>query len=293
MDISTVGEALQRASFYLRRAKVDHPRLEAELLLSWITGQSRLQLLLDRQQRLPEEMASGFMEAVGRRCQGEPLAYITGEKEFYGLSFHVNRDVLVPRPETEFVVEAALAWARERGLASGEGINLIDLGTGSGNLVITLACALPAARAWAVDISKKALTVAIQNAKRHGVAERITWCCGSYFQALHNLSSCPSFNLVVGNPPYVQSHAMASLPVTVKNFEPALALDGGEDGLAGYRAILRDLPRHIQSPGLLALEIGAGQYEPLQEICREINLFQEITYQRDYQGWPRVLIGLF
>ena len=144
-----------------------------------------------------------------------------------------------------------------------------------------------------MDISEKALKVAIQNAERHGVAERITWCCGSYFQALHKLSSYPRFNLVVGNPPYVQSQAMATLPVTVKDFEPALALDGGEDGLAGYRAILQDLPCHIQSPGLLALEFGVGQYEPLLEICRATNLFQDISYQRDYQGWPRVLIGYF
>ena len=122
MAIPTVGEALQRASFYLRRAQIDDPRLEAELLLSWITARSRLQLLLDRQQQLPEETASGFMEAVARRCRGEPLAYITGEKEFYGRIFYVNQDVLVPRPETEFVVEAALAWARERGLASGKGL---------------------------------------------------------------------------------------------------------------------------------------------------------------------------
>ena len=111
MLILTVGEALQRASFYLRRAQIDQPRLEAELLLSWLTGRSRIQLLLDRQQPLPVEIVSDFIEAVARRCQGEPLAYITGEKEFYGRHFYVNQDVLVPRPETEFVVEAALDWA--------------------------------------------------------------------------------------------------------------------------------------------------------------------------------------
>ncbi len=293
MPVETVEEALQRASFCLRNAYIDNPRREAELLLTWVTGCKPLQLLMERQVLLPGDAASAFWGAVTRRCKGEPLAYITGEKEFFGLSFYVDRNVLVPRPETEFVVETALQWVETRDFPSGKGINAIDLGTGSGILAVALAHMLPDARVWAIDLSEKALTVAAQNAKRHGVSRQITWCCGDYFQALEKLNPYPRFNLVVGNPPYVRSQVLAGLSATVRDFEPALALDGGEDGLAGFRALLRDFPRYLKSPGLLALEIGAGQSEALESMCHETNLFRSITFQRDYQGWPRVLLGLF
>lgn len=293
MSIETVEEALRGASFRLRQAAVDNPRREAELLLAWATGKKPLELLLDRDLPLIEEGAASFNKAVARRCSGEPLAYITGEKEFYGMSFAVNPHVLVPRPETEFVVEAALQWAQRRNLASGKGVFAADMGTGSGVLAITLACRLPAAEVWAVDISGDALRVAAQNAERHGASERINWHCGDFFQALKPLNPPPRFNLVVGNPPYVPAPNLPSLPVTVRDFEPLLALNGGRDGLAAYRALLAGLPRHMLSPGLLALEIGAGQAGALEALCLETGLFESITFQRDYQGWLRVLLSLF
>lgn len=293
MSVETVEEALQRASFCLRKAQIENPRRESELLLAWVTGRKPLQLLLERPISLSEESAAAFWAAVTRRCNREPLAYITGEKEFFGLSFKVDPNVLVPRPETEFVVEAALEWIETCSFPCGEGINVVDLGTGSGILAVTLAYKLPDAKVWAIDLSEKALKVAGQNAHRHGVFRQITWCQGDYFQALQQLHPYPRFNLVVGNPPYVRSQALQALPASVRDFEPALALNGGEDGLAGYRALLRDFPRYLLSPGLLALEIGAGQSEAVESICRELNLFRSITFRRDYRGWPRVLLGLF
>lgn len=293
MFVETVEEALQRASFCFRNANIENPRREAELLLAWVTDCSPLQLLLERAFSLTEESAAAFREAIKRRSKGEPIAYIIGEKEFFGLSFKVNSNVLVPRPETEFVIEAALQWAEHCSFPSGKGISAVDLGTGSGILAVTLAQKLPDAKIWAIDLSAEALQVAGQNAIRHGVSRQITFCRGDYFQALECLNPKPCFNLVLGNPPYVCSKNMQALPATVRDFEPALALDGGADGLAGYRSLLRDLPRYLMSPGLLALEIGAGQAEAVDSICRRLNLFHTITFQRDYQGWPRVLLGLF
>jgi release factor glutamine methyltransferase len=293
MPVETVEEALQRASFCLRNAQVENPRKEAELLLTWVTKRQPLQLLLEQKCLLPGDAAVAFWDAVTRRGHGEPMAYITGEKEFFGLIYKVNPNVLVPRPETEFVVEAALEWAETHSGLSGLGIEAVDLGTGSGILAVTLAQRLPAARIWAIDLSEKALKVAAENAGRHGVSRQITWCCGDFFQALERFNPHPRFNLLIGNPPYVRSQAIAALPAAVKDFEPALALDGGEDGLAAYRALLRDFPRYLLSPGLLALEIGAGQAEALENLCLELNLFRSITFRLDYQGWPRVLLGLF
>jgi len=293
MSVETMEEALQRASFCLRNAQIDNPRREAELLLAWVIRRKPLQLLFERTHILSGDAATAFEEAVTRRCSGEPLAYITGEKEFFGLSFNVDPNVLVPRPETEFVLEAALEWVETRKFPFGRGISAVDLGTGSGILAVTLAHRLPEARIWAIDISEKALKVAAQNAACHSVSRQIVFCRGSYFQALKQLKPSPRFNLVVGNPPYVRSQDLATLLASVRDYEPALALDGGEDGLAGYRTLLRDFPRYLKSPGLLALEIGAGQAETLEGICRELNLFRSIAFRRDYQGWPRVLLGLF
>jgi release factor glutamine methyltransferase len=293
MFFKTTEEALQRASFCLRDAQVENPRREAELIMAWVKECNPLQLILERQLSLPGVKASAFWESVIRRSHGEPLAYITGEKEFFGLTFKVDPNVLVPRPETELLVEEALEWAEIRNFTTGKGIYAVDLGTGSGILAVTLAHRLPDARVWAIDIAEEALRVAAQNAERHGVFRQITWCSGDFFQALERFNPHPRFNLVVANPPYVCSQAIPALPASVKDFEPVLALDGGADGLAAYRALLRDFPRYCKSPGLLALEIGAGQSEALEDLCSELNLFRSITFRRDYQGWPRVLLGLF
>lgn len=292
MTPETIEEVLRRASFCLRKAGVEQPGDEAELLLAHLMGAARLDLFLQRRMELPAPLKVSFEAALARRRRGEPLAYITGTREFYGLTFAVNPDVLIPRPETEFVVDAALEWAKEQGRLRGEGICGLDLGTGSGNLAVTLAHLLPQACFWAVDLSPQALRVAAGNARRHGVNGRIRWRCGSYFQAFAGMKRRLRFNLVVANPPYISRAALENLPEPVKNFEPRLALDGGPDGLAGYRNLLADLPRYISSPGLAALEIGAGQDRAVLALCREAGLFRALSFRRDYQGWPRVIEGL-
>lgn len=288
----TIEEALRRASLSLRDAGIDNPRDEAEFILACVSGLQRLTLFLERRCKLPAETDALFSNAVTRRCCGEPLAYINGVKAFYGLDFAVNRHVLVPRPETEGIVEAVLEWIDTNGATVTGPIDAVDLGTGSGILAITLARLLPQARFRAVDRSPAALQIASQNAVRHAVESRIQWCRGDYFKAFTGIEPRPRFNLIVSNPPYIKKSELAGLPASVSRYEPRLALDGGSDGLDGYRSLLRDLPTYAAKPCFVALEVGAGQAETVTALCRELGLFRLLNQRPDYQGIPRIVTGL-
>ena len=286
---STIEEALRKASFRLREAGIERARDEAEYLLLSLWEGDRLKLFLQRSALLESALAGAFRTAVERRARGEPLAYITGEKEFYGLNFTVNRKVLIPRPESELLVDAVLEWARPKK----EAIRGVDLGCGSGNLVVTLAHHLPEARFYAVDLSPEALTLAEANARRHGVEKRVHFIRGDFLEAFTALEQPPRFNLIVSNPPYLRTEELERLPRTIREYEPSLALDGGPDGLEAYRNILAALPRFLRAPGMLALEIGATQKGALLSLCRGLSLFRRLTLQNDYQDLPRILTGLF
>lgn len=289
MRNSTIEEALRRASFYFKEAGLEQPRDEAEILLTHLLRWDRLKLFLERSSLLGEKPGAAFKEAVVRRARGEPIAYIIGSKEFYGLEFAVNRDVLIPRPETELLVDAVLEWARSRESS----ISGIDLGCGSGNLAVTLACHLPQASFFAIDLSEKALHLAAGNAARHGLSERVSFFQGSYLDALAWIEPAPRFNLVVANPPYLSVRDIEALPPTIRNYEPRLALDGGPDGLSAYRSILETLPPYMQGPGLIALEIGAAQSDKILQLCRDTGIFNNLTILPDLQHLPRVLLGSF
>lgn len=287
-----VEEALQRASFCFSEAGLEQPRFEAEILLSHTCGIDRLQLLLESEKRLPDKTAAAFLQAVDRRSRAEPAAYITGSREFYGFSFVVNRNVLIPRPETEHLVDAVLDWIGEQGCSGGAGVRGLDLGTGSGNVAVTLAKLLPAASFLAVDLSIDALAVASLNAARHGVAKQVQMFQGSYFRALDSMVPRPRFNLLVSNPPYIPCGEMDNLPDTVRKYEPLVALDGGPDGLSGYRAIMAELRHVLDPPALVALEIGSGQEKAVAGMFRESGIFNSVDVRPDYRGFPRVVLGL-
>lgn len=287
----TIQEALHRASSIFAKAGLDNPGQEAQILFSRVLGWDRLKVLLEGSANLPSTQAALLQEAVKRRARGEPLAYITGSREFYSLEFTVSPAALIPRPESEFLIEAALNWADRAGHSRGEGVLAVDLGTGSGNLAVTLAVLWPKARLWAVDISAQALAVAVENASRHGVQDRISWHRGDYFSALSAIDPPPKFNVVISNPPYIPRNELDSLPLPVKGFEPLEALDGGADGLEGYRKLLSGLSRHLLSPGLVAVEIGAGQLGDVAGLFKATGLFQRVEVIHDYQGWPRVVEG--
>lgn len=287
----TIGEALQRASFCLEQAGLEESRTEAEILLAHLMETDRLQLLLNRTGEIPTATDTAFNEAVSRRSSGEPSAYITGVKHFYGNRFSVNRNVLIPRPETELIIESALQWVElTRDNFNGQ-INCLDLGTGSGILAVTLALNLPGAAVWAVDLSEAALETAKKNAEALKVKDRICFLKGSYFEAFTHIEPEVLFNLIVSNPPYIKNDDLATLPVEVKDYEPVEALNGGEDGLDGYRAILSDLPHFIETPALLLFEIGDGRQIEVEGLCAQTGLFRSVTWRCDLAGHPRVFEG--
>lgn len=287
----TIREALQRACSVFEQKGLESSRQEAEVLFSLVLGMDRLKILLEGEMVPPPSQAIRLENAVLRRAGGEPTAYIAGSREFYGLEFTVNPEVLIPRPESELLIESALGWAGQSRHGRGEGVAAVDLGTGSGNLAITLAVHLPRARIIALDISAQALETARENARRHGVEGRISWCCSDYFSALSTRCPLPKFNLVISNPPYIPREDLSKLPLTVSGFEPRQALDGGADGLDGYRKILSGLPRHLVLPALVVVEIGAGQSRAVAGLFKASGLFQQVLVDNDYQGRPRVVHG--
>lgn len=285
----TYEEALRRASFCLKEAGIEGPVIEAEIMLAHLLKTDRLQLFLKRAEILPRNVESSFSGMVERRIKGEPAAYITGEKYFFGRPFQVNENVLIPRPETELIIERALQFSMNK---SDTGITeAIDLGTGSGVLAVTLAAELPDIHLSAVDISREALALAAKNAMRHAVAENINFYEGDYFDALSKVKPRPRFNMVLSNPPYLSSEEIEKLPREIKFFEPVEALHGGEDGMDGYRKIMGGIAKYTGSRCLVLLEIGSTQQEAVYKMCIETGLFKKLSWHRDLAGHPRVIEG--
>lgn len=289
MKVKTIEEALQRASFYLENAGLENPRVESELLLAHLLETDRLQLFLKKTQNLSSKLEYLFDELVRRRAAGEPTAYIIGSKEFYGFCFNVNKDVLIPRPETELLVDRALPWLNKLKTKGFNNIRVLDLGTGSGILAITIALKVKDVLIDAVDISEGALQIAKHNAVKHRVEDRISWYCGCYFEALNRITPQPRYNLVISNPPYLTKTEMLHLPPYIRDHEPCAALDGGEEGMDGYRIILDDLDRYLMEPSMLLLEAGAAQQKLLDKLCHDKDIFKSITWYHDLAGHARVL----
>lgn len=265
------GEAELRQGPHPERARRD-----AETLLLHIIRRNRAALLARWNEVLDAEEARLYVEFIERRFAGEPIQYIFGETEFYGLPFEVTRDVLIPRPETEHLVEHVLDLAGRFAAP-----RIADIGTGSGILAVTLAAHLPDARLTAIDLSAPALTIAEENAKRNRVAIRF----------LHGDLLCPvageRFEIVVSNPPYVPSADLATLSVEVRDYEPALALFAGDDGLEVYRRLIPAAFEVLIPGGFLALEIGYGQQPAIAGLFQAAG-FEAIEFLPDLQGIPRV-----
>ncbi|MGI6130071.1 MAG: peptide chain release factor N(5)-glutamine methyltransferase, partial [bacterium] len=244
--MATVRDMWVFGAEYLQRQGIETSKLDAEVLLRYITGKSREEFYRDLAEAFPENISSRWEEILNRRAQGTPVAYITGEKEFFGLSFQVSPAVLVPRPETEILVARVLELFRQGVFPSGSWV--LDVGTGSGAIAVSLAVSLPQAQIIATDISTKALAVATANAKRHGVEPRVRFEVADLWPSSEHLSRLlvgqPGFGLVVSNPPYIESEEITRLAPEVRQ-EPVLALDGGPDGLAVYRRLIDGLKEHL------------------------------------------------
>ncbi len=279
-----------------RLAAGPHPkraRMDAEALLLHLTGKNRAWLLTHGGDEFGGCTAINYAALVERRLRGEPIQYITGACEFYGLPFRVTRDVLIPRPETEHLVEKALALARTLdalGLGSENSyttacstIKILDVGTGSGAIAVAVAHALPQAGITAVDVSPAALAVAQSNSEQNGVASRIRFLESDLLSAVAE----ERFDLIVSNPPYVPEADRATLAVEVREYEPGLALFAGEDGLGIYRRLIPAASHGLSANGSLVLEIGHGQAEAIRELFLAAG-FEEPEFTPDLQGIPRV-----
>ena len=277
---NSISDLLREASQALRDAGVPEARREAGSLLSHVIGKDRTFLISHAEDIVARDDLARFREAVARRASGEPLQYITGVQDFYGREFRVTTDVLIPRPETELLVEAALEV-----IAHKPAPLICDVGTGSGCIAITLVCERTDARAVAVDVSAPALAVAEDNSRRHGVSDRMRFTISDCFESVDRTA----FDLVVSNPPYVAANALPGLQREVRDHEPLVALSSGVDGLDVIRRLLRDAPAFLKTDGYLIMEIGFDQGEKVQRLINE-KLWRLDEIRPDLQGIPRIVL---
>jgi release factor glutamine methyltransferase len=279
--VDQAAERLVREGFAPTDARVDAGVL-ARAVLGW-----DVTTWLARQQEPAPPTAPAWLEAaVARRARREPVAYITGEREFYGRSFRVTRDVLIPRPETEFVVDAALACLAAR---PGATPRIIDIGTGSGCIAVTIACEAPSVRLTASDVAPEAIAIARENATRHGVVDRIDFVEGSLFAGRTDPEG--GWDLAVSNPPYVARRDRDTLAPDVRDFEPDQALFGGDDGLEVIRALARAAGTALASGGSLVMEIGAGQLDAVRAVIDQTRGLVWARTLLDLQQIPRVVVA--
>ncbi len=299
MDART---ALKNGIAQLREAGVPSFTLAAELLLLHVAGQNRTWLYAHPEETLPDENLERFLALIGRRAAGEPTQYLTGKQEFWGLEFEVTPDVLIPRPETEHVIEVALDRLALRELRAGrpqktigEGLQIADIGTGSGCIAVALAKELPKAEFVATDISRAALEVAGRNAARHGVGERIRFVQGDLLErsgekrTTSGETAAPLlFDLVASNPPYIGRREAPTLAREVREHEPARALFGGEEGYELYGDLISQSATSLNPGGILVLELGHDSLPAVQPLLDAAN-WTRVGVTNDLAGIPRVI----
>lgn len=286
-DAPTVRQALREATASLSDAGIESACLDAELLLAEALGLDRSKLYLHYEAPLETRAEERFRSLLARRVDGEPAAYITGRREFWSLDFLVTPAVLVPRPETERLVEVAVGLFEAESQISDRKFQILDLGTGSGAISISLAKEIANAEVWATDVSSDALGIARANARRHGVEEKIQFLHGDLFEPVS--ARAEIFDLIVSNPPYVRSDEIDALPRDVRDFEPRIALDGGADGLDCYRRIIPGALRYLSDGGFLALEIGAEMGLEVARLFVQADGYTPPRRYRDYAGRDRIV----
>jgi release factor glutamine methyltransferase len=255
-----------------------HSSLEARILLSHITGLSETDLITTDSINLDEKQKKNLDDMILKRLNGRPLSKIIGLKEFYGLEFLVNDDVLDPRPDSEILIDAVLKYADKQ-----KPYKILDLGTGSGCLILTLLSHLPHASGYAVDFSEKALAVARKNAVSLGLENRTSFIQSNWLESVDG-----TFDIIVSNPPYIETKTIDDLQVEVKNHDPILALDGGNDGLNPYRVILPQIRTYLNHGGFVAFEHSSGQVETIKRLI-ENQGFRNVQQHHDYAGHDRIL----
>lgn len=277
----TVRKVLGWTTQHFEKRDIDAPRLTAEILLAHVLKVGRVRLYVDLDRPLEKEELAEFRALIARRSQGTPTQYLTGARDFYNRAFEVDARVLVPRLETELLIEAVL-----HAIPADAPSRLLDLCTGSGCIAVTLAAERPMSSVWATDLSKDACDVARINAEKHGVGARVTVREGDLFSPL---PPGTLFDVIVSNPPYIASEEIGTLSAEVRA-EPRLALDGGPDGLALYRRIVPGAREWLRPGGLLALEIGETQGSALRELMNAAG-YADVRIERDLDRRERMAFG--
>jgi release factor glutamine methyltransferase len=283
--IWTILELVRWTTDYFNTHGLESPRAEAEILLAHCLGARRIDLYLNHDQPLDKDERERFKALIKRRLKGEPVAYITGTREFWSLELMVGPAVLIPRPETECLVEAVLPFLRND---TGSPKRGLDMGTGSGAIVIALAHETPDSFFLAMDRSLDALYLARQNARKHGVDKRIGWYCGNWDAPLK--ADQKRFDLIVSNPPYIRSEDIDGLQSEIRDHEPRMALDGSIDGLASLRNIIQTAYRYLHPGGMLALEMGCDQAAAVTGIANRAGHYENLSIIKDYSGLDRVAV---
>jgi release factor glutamine methyltransferase len=283
----TVRRILEWTTGFFTRKEVDMPRLSAELLLAHVLGINRIKLYTDHDRALNDADLAAYRALVQRAAEQEPIAYLTGKAHFFNLEFDVTRDVLIPRPDTETLVENVLQLARNQ--AGMEAPRVLDLCTGSGCIAAAIAHRLKTATVLATDISAAAVAIARKNVDRLGLAGRVVVEEGDLFAPLENRVDAQPFDLIVSNPPYIPTGQLASLDKSVRAYEPIEALDGGEDGLTLHRRILAEAPARLVPGGRVYLEIAFDQGPLAREMAAGYPELEDARVLKDSAGRDRVL----
>jgi len=274
------SQLLEEAESRFGARGLSTPGLDAQVLLAHCTGRDRQFLYAHPTSELSDAEEKRFRLLVARRAKGEPVAYITGEKEFWSRTLEVTPDVLIPRPDTEILVEEVLKlFGRE------EKVRILEIGTGSGAISVALASELAQVSITAIDFSPEALAVAGKNALNNGVGERISFLCGDMFEPVRG-----TFDIIISNPPYISEEEFNLLAPEVREYEPRRALVAGPDGTEFHRRIVQGARPFLAKGGWLAMELGAGQRDALEKILHE-NDYCDTVFHRDYAGIERVLLA--
>ncbi len=289
MKAWTIGELLKVSADYLKQKRIDSPRLSAEILLAHQLHLTRVKLYLQYDQPLTEQEVEGYRGLIRRRLSREPIQYITGTQEFWSMEFIVSPSVLIPRPETEVLLEQAVSLLKENPNLQEEGVNLLDLGTGCGALAVALAREFEKALICATDLSEEALRVACRNAERHGVKHRIDFRAGDLFAPFEGKGA--RFHMILSNPPYIPSDVFETLSPEVREHEPRSALDGHEQGMYYVTRILREAAGYLIPGGWILMEMDPEQTPKAIRVIEETGQFSEHRRIQDYSHRYRVVMA--
>ncbi len=280
----TPKDLLTESILILKKHKIKDAKLNAELIMSHCMNGDRIYLYENYNKCLTKIEQNLFRSLIRRRIKKEPVQYIIGKTEFMGIQFKVNKNVLIPRPDTETLVEFAIKYSLENKIDSK--YRILDYGTGSGNIIISIAKYSPNLQYYAIDISRGALLLAKENAKLNGVDKDIVFVQSNGFSSFN---SNFRFDMIVSNPPYIPTSVILKLPEEIKSFEPLISLDGGEDGLKVIKDIVFNAYKYLNKNGVCLIEIGYDQSEIVEKMVREVAKYKDIKFLKDLAGIKRVV----